>query len=51
MSFLKEVKSIVVFDVEHGVALKPMKENPVSFRVDLGYTEPFRIPAVTSVFS
>ena len=40
LSFLKEVKSIVVFDVEHGVALKPMKENRVLSRVDLGYTEP-----------
>ena len=31
------------------MALKPMQENRVSSRVDLGYTELFRIPAVTSV--
>ena len=49
LSFLKEVKSIVVFDVEHGVALKPMKETPVSFRVDLGYTKLFYVPVLTSV--
>ena len=32
-----------------GIALKPMQGNWSSFQVDLGYTELFHIPAVTSV--
>ena len=36
-------------DGEWGNALKPMKGNWSSFKVDLGYTELFDIPAVTSV--
>ena len=32
-----------------GIALKPMKGNWSSFQVNLGYTEIFDIPALTSV--
>ena len=31
------------------MALEPMQWNPASSRVDLGYTELFPVPAVTSV--
>ena len=39
-----------MYDVEHGIAMEPMKGKWASFRVDLGYTELFCIPAVTAVF-
>ena len=45
----KEAKPIVLYDGERGIALKPMQGNWSSFQVDLGYTELFDIPAVTSV--
>ena len=37
--------------MECGIALKPKHGNWSSFQVDLGYTELFDIPAVTSVSS
>ena len=46
----KEVKPLVLYDRERGMALKPMQGNRSSFQVDLGYTELFHIPVVTSVF-
>ena len=46
----KEAKPIVLYDGEWGIALKPMQGNWSLFQVDLGYTELFHIPAVTSVF-
>ena len=49
-SFLKEVKPLVLYAVEHGIAMEPMKGKWGSSRVDLGYTELFCIPEVTSVF-
>ena len=48
--FLKEVKPLVLYAVEHGIAMEPMKGKWASSRVDLGYTELFCIPEVTSVF-
>ena len=48
-SCLKEVKPLVVYDVEWGIALEPMQGIRASSRIDLEYTELFRIPAVTSV--
>ena len=50
MSSLKKVKQLVVDDEELGIALEPMQENGTSSRVDLGYTNLFCIPEVTSVF-
>ena len=47
-SCLKEVKPLVVFDRERGMALEPMKRNWASSRLDLGYTELFRVAMVTS---
>ena len=40
----------MLYDVEHGIAMEPMKGKWASSRVDLGYTELFRIPEVTAVF-
>ena len=48
-SCLKEVKPLVVYDVECRIALVPMQGISASCRVDLGYTELFHIPAVTTV--
>ena len=45
----KEAKPIVLDDGERGIALKPMPGNWSSFQVDLGHTELFHIPVVTSV--
>ena len=49
-SLLKEVKQLVLYDVEHGIAMEPMKGKWASSRVDLGYTELFYIPEETAVF-
>ena len=49
-SFLKEVKPLALYALEHGIAMEPMKGKWVSSRVDMGYTELFCIPEVTSVF-
>ena len=49
-SFLKGVKPLVLYSVEHGIAMEPMKGKWASSRVDLGYTEQFCIPEVTSAF-
>ena len=48
-SFLEEVKPLVLYDVEQGIAMEPMKAKWASSRVDLGYTTLFCIPEVTSV--
>ena len=49
-SFLKEVKPLLLYDVEHGIAMEPMKGKWASSRVDLAYTELLCIPEVTAVF-
>ena len=49
-SFLKEVKPLVLYDVELGIAMEPMKGKWASSRVDLWYTKLFCIPEVTAVF-
>ena len=48
-SFLKEVKPLVVYDVERGMAMEPIQGKWASSRVDLGYTELFCISEVTAV--
>ena len=48
-SGLKEVKPLVEYDGEQGIALEPMQGNRAKSRVDLGYTVLFHIPAVISV--
>ena len=47
---MKEVKPLVLYAAAHGIAMEPVKEKWASSRVDLGYTELFWIPEVTSVF-
>ena len=49
-SCLKEVKPLVMCDVECGMAPEPMHGNPASSHVDLRYTELFCITLVTSLF-
>ena len=49
-SFLKEVKPLILYDVEHGIAMELVKGKWASSRVDLGYTELLCIPEVTAVF-
>ena len=41
---------LVLYDVEHGIAMEPIKGKWASSRVDLGHTELFCIPEVTGVF-
>ena len=49
-SLLKEVKPLVLYDVEHRIAMEPKKGKWASSRVDLGYSELFYIREVTAVF-
>ena len=48
--FLKEVKPLVLYAVEHRIAMELMNGKWASSRVDLGYTELFCIPEMTSEF-
>ena len=48
-SCLKEVNPFLLFDGERGMALDPLQGNRASSGVDLGYTQLFHVPAVTSV--
>ena len=45
-SFLKEVKPLVLYSVEHGIAMEPTNGKWASSQVDLGNTELFCIPEV-----
>ena len=45
-SVLKEVKPLLLYSVEHGIAMEPMKGKRASSGVDLGYTDLFCIPEV-----
>ena len=47
---LKDVKIHFVYDLERGVAMQPVQGKSTSSGVDLGYTNVFCIPEVTSVF-
>ena len=49
-NFLKGVKPLVLCDVDRGVDMEPMKGKLASSQFDLGYTEQFWIPGVTSVY-
>ena len=46
---LKEVKPLVLCDVEQMLTMEPMKGKWASSRVDLGYTELFCISEVTAM--
>ena len=47
---LKDVKTLVVYDVEWEIAMDAMKGKCASSWVNLGYTNQFCFPEVTSVF-
>ena len=44
------VKPLVLYDVDRGMVMEQMQGKLASSQFDLGYTEQFCIPAVTSVF-
>ena len=48
--FLKEVKPLVLYAVEHGIAKEQMKGKWATSCVNFGYTELFCIPELTSEF-
>ena len=48
--FLKEVKPLVLYAVEHGIAMEQMRGKWASPCVDFGYTDLFCIPDLTSEF-
>ena len=48
--FLKEVKPLELYAVEHGKATEQMRGKWASSCVDFGYTELFCIPELTSEF-
>ena len=47
---VKDVKPLVVYDVECEMAMDSMKWKCASSRVDFGFTNLFCIPELTSVF-
>ena len=49
-SFLKEVKPLVLYDVDRGLVMEPMQGKLASSPFDFGYTEQFCISWVISVF-
>ena len=44
------VNPLVLYDGDHGVVMEPMQGKLASSQFDIGYTEQFCIPGVTSVF-
>ena len=49
-SFLREDKLLVLYNMEHGIAMEPMKGKWASSRFALGNNELFCIPEVTALF-
>ena len=49
-SFLKGLKPLVLYDVDRGKVMEQMQGKLASSQFDLGYTELFCVPEVTSVF-
>ena len=47
---LKEIKPLVLYAVEHGIAKEQMRGKWASSCVDFGFTEVFYIPELTSEF-
>ena len=50
MSFLKGVKALVLYDEDRGMVMEPMQGKLASSQFDLGHTDLFRIPELTTVF-
>ena len=49
-SFLKGVKSLVLYDEDSGIVMEPIQGKLASSQIDLGHTDLFCVPEVTSVF-
>ena len=49
-SFLKEVKPLVLYDEDPGMAMETMQGKLASSQFDLGHTDGFCVPEVTAVF-
>ena len=49
-SFLKGVKPLVLYDEDRGMIMESMQVKWASSQFDLGHTDRFCIPEVTSVF-
>ena len=47
-SYLKEVKPLVIFDIDRRMAPERMKGNRASTRFDVGFTEVFPVVEVNS---
>ena len=50
MSFLKGVKALVLYNEDWGIVMEPMQRKLASSQFDLGHTDLFCIPEVTSGF-
>ena len=49
-SFLKGVKPIVLYDEDRGMVMEPFQGKLASSQFDLGHTDLFCFPELTSVF-
>ena len=49
-SFLKGVQPLVLYDADRGMVMEPMQGKLASSQFDLGHTDLFYDPGVTSVF-
>ena len=49
-SFLKGVKTLVLYDADRGMVIEQMQGKLASCQFDLGHTDLFCVPEVTSVF-
>ena len=49
-SFLKGVKSLVLYDEDSGIVMEPIQGKLASSQIDLGHTDLFCVPEVTSGF-
>ena len=49
-SFRNGVKPPVLYDEDRGMVMEPMQGKLASSQFDLGYTDQFCVPEVTSVF-
>ena len=49
-SFLKGVKPLALYDEDRGMVMEPMQGKLASIQFDLGHTDLFCVPEVTSGF-
>ena len=50
MSFLKGVKPLVLYDEDRGIFMETMPGKLASSQLELGHTDLFCVPELTSVF-